>query len=101
VRAYGRRRVINALLYARGMSIRSILLVLTDIIEGKEQDEIYKIYVTDCLRIITENTGKSVSHGSYVNKRYYDIINNKQINESAEDIINKVSERNGIIIERR
>lgn len=57
----------------------------------KEQRELaYRIYITDALQAIAENTAKMVDGGKYLNKRYYDVIStNIQKEEKAEDIINK------------
>lgn len=50
----------------------------------------YRIYITDALQTIAENTAKMVDGGKYLPKRYYDVIsNNVQKEEKAEDIINK------------
>ena len=54
----------------------------------------YRIYVTDCLRITTENTAKTVailSHGemeaSYMQLAFNDILNNKPKEEKTEQQI--------------
>ena len=67
-----------------------------------QRQEIYKIYVSDALRIIAENTAK-FSGGSYLKKRYIDLIgddkNNKNKNlenKSAREIIDKVVNDSGI-----
>ena len=40
----------------------------------------YRIYISDCLRMITENTAKA-SSGNYITMRYADMIDNKPIKE--------------------
>lgn len=57
----------------------------------KEQKEkAYKVYVTDVLRTISENTAKSVG-GSYVKMRYLDMIDPpKQETRTAEEIIENI-----------
>ena len=67
-----------------------------------QRQEIYKIYVSDALRIIAENTAK-FSCGSYFKMRYIDLIgddkNNKNKNlenKSAREIIDKVVNDSGI-----
>lgn len=54
----------------------------------KEQEEkAVRIYYAECLRIMTENTGK-MSGGSYIETKLQDILNPKQIdNRTADDII--------------
>ncbi len=39
----------------------------------KKRAEIYRIYVTDCLQLIAENTAKQCE-GQYLSKRYYDVV---------------------------
>ena len=56
-----------------------------------QRDLAYRIYVTDCLRMVTENTAK-MSQGAYTSARFYDIINPKPVEkrtgeEIAADII--------------
>ena len=58
-----------------------------------QRDLAYRIYVTDCLRMVAENTAK-ISQGSYTATRFYDIINTKQVdnrigNEIAADIVKR------------
>lgn len=38
----------------------------------KQRAEIYRIYITDCLQLIAENTAKQCE-GQYASKRYYDV----------------------------
>ena len=59
----------------------------------------YRIYVTECLRIMTENTAKqSESGGSYINKPFADLIgSNKPKDErTADEIIADISFRAGL-----
>lgn len=57
----------------------------------KEQRELaYRIYVSDTLQIIAENTARFAEGGKYPTKRYFDVAyKNTQKEEKAEDIINK------------
>lgn len=57
------------------------------------RDLAYRIYVTDCLRIISENTAK-MGGGAYITAKFADIINpkpadNRTGEEIAADIINR------------
>ena len=45
-----------------------------------QRDLAYRIYVTDCLRILTENTAKS-NGDSYKTVSFYEIIRNKKEKE--------------------
>ena len=56
-----------------------------------QRDLVYRIYVTNCLRIMTENTAKQVG-GNYMTAEYTDLIHpkkkdNRTGNEIAADVI--------------
>ena len=50
----------------------------------KQRAEVYRIYLTDCLQLIAENTAKHVE-GRYINKRYIDIVDGAARAESDKD----------------
>jgi hypothetical protein len=59
--------------------------------QSQQRDLAYRIYVTECSRITTENTAKTVailSHGeiesSYMPLAFNDILNNKPKEEKTE-----------------
>ena len=59
--------------------------------QSQQRDLIYRIYVTNCLRIMTENTAKQFG-GNYVTAEYEDLIkpkkkDNRTGNEIAADVI--------------
>ncbi len=59
--------------------------------QSQQRDLAYRIYVSDCLRIISENTAK-IGGGSYITAKFADIINPKPVDsrtgeEIAADII--------------
>ena len=59
--------------------------------QSQQRDLAYRIYVSDCLRIISENTAK-MGGGSYITVKLADIINPKPVDdrtgeEIAADII--------------
>ena len=60
----------------------------------KEQEEkTFKVYVSDALRLISENTAKQVG-GSYISARYCDIIEpKKQEERTAEEVITDIKEK--------
>ena len=61
-----------------------------------QRDLAYRIYVTDCLRMATENTAK-LSKGTYTAARFYDIINPKPVdNRSGNEIAADIIKRAGI-----
>ncbi len=56
----------------------------------------YRVYLTDALQIVGENTAKQ-SGGRYLERRYYDLINPKPVDtrtgdEIIADIIAKISQ---------
>ena len=63
----------------------------------QQKEMAYRIYVTECLRMITENTAKQ-GGGSYIHKPFADVIgNNKPKDErTAEEIIADISFRAGL-----
>lgn len=63
-------------------------------------EEVYRIYVTDCLLAIAQNTGRSI--GSDIKaQRYIDLISNKantdrrNANEIIDDMKNKLNSLGG------
>ena len=61
-----------------------------------QRDLAYRIYVTDCLRIISENTAK-MGGGSYISVKFADIINPKPAgNRTGEEIAADIIKRAGI-----
>ena len=61
-----------------------------------QRDLAYRIYVTDCLRMVAENTAK-MTQGAYTVARFYDIINPKPVdNRNGEEIAADIIKRAGI-----
>ena len=54
--------------------------------QSQQRDLAYRIYVTDCLRIISENTAK-IGGGSYITSKFADIIKPKPVDDRAGDEI--------------
>lgn len=54
-------------------------------------EELYKIYVTDALQIISENTAR-YSGGKSMSKRYWDFMNtaDNEPQRTSEDIIESI-----------
>ena len=64
--------------------------------QSQQRDLAYRIYVTDCLRIISENTAKT-GGGSYITAKFADIINPKPAdNRAGEEIAADIIKRAGI-----
>ena len=56
----------------------------------------YRIYIADCLRIISENTAK-IGGGSYLTAKLADIINPKPVdNRTGEEIAADIIKQAGI-----
>ena len=54
------------------MGVRTILAALPALINQAEKEQAYRVYVTDALKIIGENTAKYAG-GSYMKVRYLDV----------------------------
>ena len=64
--------------------------------QSQQRDLAYRIYVTDCLRIISENTAK-MGGGSYITAKFPDIINPKPVdNRTGEEIAADIIKMAGI-----
>ena len=64
--------------------------------QSQQRDLAYRIYVSDCLRIISENTAKMCG-GSYITAKLADIINPKHVeNRTGEEIAADIIKRAGI-----
>lgn len=66
----------------------------------REKTEAYRIYVTDALRVVAENTAQYVG-GNYIKARYADMIEpKKQDNRTCEEITADVVARCGLTIKK-
>ena len=64
--------------------------------QSQRRDLAYRIYVSECLRIISKNTAK-MGGGEFVERKFSDIINPKPKDErSGEEIVADIIERAGI-----
>ena len=64
--------------------------------QSQQRDLAYRIYVADCLRIISENTAK-IGGGSYITAKISDIINPKPAdNRTGEEIAADIIKQAGI-----
>ena len=52
--------------------------------ENHQRELAYRIYITDCLRIMSENIAKASGGGSYMAVKYSDIVFKKKIKEQKE-----------------
>lgn len=67
---------------------------LFEFIKIYSQETVYRIYLTDCLKLITENTAK-LRGGNIPNCRYYDLIKPKKDvpEENADEIISRIKNK--------
>ncbi len=85
--AAGGERVTLALLSLRGLSARSCIAALPAVLKRDEHAEAYRVYVTDALKIICENTARYAG-GSCIEMRYIDLINPKpEDTRTGDDVI--------------
>ena len=64
--------------------------------QSQQRDLAYRVYVTDCLRMVTENTAK-ISGGAYITVKLSDILNPKPVdNRTGEEIAADIIKRAGI-----
>ena len=64
--------------------------------QSQQRDLAYRIYISDCLRIISENTAK-IGGGSYIAAKFADIINPKPVdNRTGEEIAADIIKLAGI-----
>ncbi len=57
-----------------------------------QKEEVYRVYVTDCLKVIAENTAK-FGGGNVLKSRYYDLIQpqkEKVPEKTSEEIISDI-----------
>ena len=61
--------------------------------QKEQKDKAYRLYVTDALKIITENTAK-LNGGTYLTGRYAEMIEpRKEETRTAEEIIDTIKEK--------
>lgn len=66
-----------------------------------QREVAYRIYVTDCLRMITENTAR-FAKGSYMKGRYADILKEPvRDNRTGEEIAAEVIQKAGLVVIKR
>ena len=64
--------------------------------QSQQRDLIYRIYVTNCLRIITENTAKQ-DGGNYMTAEYTDLIHpKKKDDKTGNEIVADFIQNSGI-----
>lgn len=64
----------------------------------RAKTEAYRIYVTNALRVVTENTARFAS-GNYIKARYEDMIEpKKQDNRTGDEIVADIIKMAGLVV---
>lgn len=65
----------------------------------EQEDKAYRIYVTDALRLVSENTASSVG-GKYITARFADVIAppKEEDNRTCEEITAEIIARCGLVV---
>ena len=80
------------------MRIKPFLRYCVARLNEREKTEAYRIYVTDALRVVSENTARYAG-GGYIKARYADIIEpKKQDNRTCEEITADIIRRCGLVV---
>ena len=67
-------------------------------VDQQAKDTAYRVYVTDCLKLIAENTA-NISRGQYMESRYYDIIHPAKVDtRTGDEIVEDVIKRAGLVV---
>ena len=67
-------------------------------VNQQAKDTAYRVYVTDCMKLIAENTA-NISRGQYMKSRYYDIIHPaKGDTRTGDEIVEDVIKRAGLVV---
>ena len=78
------------------LGVRAILAALPTLIHRQEEDMTYRNYVSDALRLITENTARYAA-GNYLTQRFCDLIRpNLGITQNGEEIAADVIKKCGL-----
>lgn len=67
-------------------------------VNQQAKDTAYRVYVTDSLKLIAENTA-NFAKGQYMKARYYDIITpKKQDTRTGDEIVEDIIKRAGLVV---
>ena len=67
-------------------------------VKQQAKDTAYRVYITDCLKMISENTA-NISRGHYMKVRYYDIIHPAKVgNRTGDEIVEDIIKRAGLVV---
>ena len=72
------------------MSGAGYVAALPSLVKERILNKAYRVYVTDALKVIAENTAK-FSGGGYLKTRYYDVINPRpEETRTPEEIVSSI-----------
>ena len=72
---------------------RATIKALPAFLKKMFEEEVYRVYTTDALRVMCENTAKMVA-GKYIENRYLDIVTpKKEDTRTEQEIIDHVLSR--------
>lgn len=75
------------------MGAKALLSALPILLKKQMREKAYRIYVTDALKAITENTAKYAG-GSYIKHRYLDLEDQKpEETRTPDEIIGKMKDK--------
>ena len=67
-------------------------------VNQKANDTAYQVYVTDCLKLIAENTA-NISRGQYMKARYYEIIHPAKVDtRTGDEIVEDIIKLAGLVV---
>ena len=70
-------------------------------VKQQAKDTAYRVYVTDCLKLIAENTA-NISRGQYMKLRYYDIIHPANVDtRTGDEIVEDIIKRAGLVVQSK
>lgn len=82
------------------MSATALLTAVSVVAKKKVEEEIYRAYVTETLKIISSNTAK-INGGSTITKSYQDIISTEKRRQKTTDEVISDLEKSGAITIRK
>ena len=93
MRTAGGERVISALCAIPKMRARAVISALPAMIKRQGEEELYRVYVSDTLKIAAENISR-IGGGMTLQSRYIELINPpEEETRTAEEIIDHVRRR--------
>ncbi len=64
--------------------MKPILRYAACLLRRREETAAYRVYMTDCVRLLTENVAKAAA-GAYIRERYWDILHPKPADNRTEE----------------